>query len=196
MSKAGRPPHTPDGRYFVMVGRAGPRLWRATKPNLDPEERARLTKELMAARRAAGGARGDRRGGDRRRARKSRHGQGRFRGAGAGLVERRCAGPEPAPGQGKLLRRMVGSQLPVDPACACGDAKGIARGGTSSRLKLSDGIERACATRTRPWFHRGALLDLAQKRPKAWSSDAGSKRSKPDPGNSDVSPNRKPSSTS
>lgn len=56
MSKADRPPPTPDGRYFVMVGRSGPRLWRATNPNLDPEVRARLTKELMAARRAVRGA--------------------------------------------------------------------------------------------------------------------------------------------
>lgn len=45
-------PHTPDGRYFVVIGRAGPRLWRATKPGLDPEERASLVSELMSARRA------------------------------------------------------------------------------------------------------------------------------------------------
>jgi len=52
MSEKGKPPHTPDGRYFVMVGRAGPRLWRATNPSLPAEERARLTSELMSARRA------------------------------------------------------------------------------------------------------------------------------------------------
>lgn len=44
------PPHptTPDGRYFVVRGR----LWRCSNPALPPEERARLTGELMAARRA------------------------------------------------------------------------------------------------------------------------------------------------
>jgi hypothetical protein len=45
-------PHTPDGRYFVVIGSLGPRLWRATNPSLGPEERAELTKELMSARRA------------------------------------------------------------------------------------------------------------------------------------------------
>jgi hypothetical protein len=44
-------PHTPDGRYFVHTGSAGPRLWRATNPNLTAEERAQLTSELMEARR-------------------------------------------------------------------------------------------------------------------------------------------------
>ena len=44
--------HTPDGRYFVIVGRAGPRLWRATNPSLCLEKRDCLTKELMSARRA------------------------------------------------------------------------------------------------------------------------------------------------
>jgi hypothetical protein len=53
MSAAAKgPPHTPDGRYFVMVGKAGPRLWRATSPLVAPEDRVRLTKELMSARRA------------------------------------------------------------------------------------------------------------------------------------------------
>ena len=51
MSKRPSAPHTPDGRYFVVIGRVGPRLWRATNPGLDPEERVRLTKELMSARR-------------------------------------------------------------------------------------------------------------------------------------------------
>jgi len=43
-----RYPVTPDGRYFVVRGR----LWRCTDPALDPGERAELTSELMAARRA------------------------------------------------------------------------------------------------------------------------------------------------
>lgn len=41
-------PVTPDGRYFVVRGR----LWRCTDPRLDADERERLTKELMSARRA------------------------------------------------------------------------------------------------------------------------------------------------
>jgi hypothetical protein len=41
------PPHTPDGRYFVVRGR----LWRATNPRLDEAERERLVSELMDARR-------------------------------------------------------------------------------------------------------------------------------------------------
>ncbi|WP_460831208.1 hypothetical protein [Lysobacter humi (ex Lee et al. 2017)] len=43
-----RYPTTPDGRYFVVRGR----LWRCANPSLAPDERARLTRELMAARRA------------------------------------------------------------------------------------------------------------------------------------------------
>lgn len=43
---------TPDGRYFVVRGR----LWRRANPALDPEARAALTRELMAARRAKGEA--------------------------------------------------------------------------------------------------------------------------------------------
>ena len=39
---------TADGRYIVVRGR----LWRATDPSLDDETRDRLTRELMAARRA------------------------------------------------------------------------------------------------------------------------------------------------
>jgi hypothetical protein len=46
------PPHTPDGRYFVIIGKAGPRLWRATRPDLQRDERARLVSDLMSARRA------------------------------------------------------------------------------------------------------------------------------------------------
>lgn len=41
-------PVTPDGRYFVVRGR----LWRRSNPGLEPTELARLTGELMAARRA------------------------------------------------------------------------------------------------------------------------------------------------
>ena len=41
-------PITPDGRYFVVRGR----LWRCSNPNLSADERAALTRELMAARRA------------------------------------------------------------------------------------------------------------------------------------------------
>ena len=45
-------PITPDGRYFVVRGR----LWRCTDPELDVEQRRRLTALLMAARRAKGAA--------------------------------------------------------------------------------------------------------------------------------------------
>lgn len=45
-------PSTPDGRYFVHGGR----LWRCSNPNLPDEERQRLVRELMAARRAVGAA--------------------------------------------------------------------------------------------------------------------------------------------
>lgn len=45
-------PVTPDGRYFVVRGR----LWRAADPALDEATRARLTLELMDARRAVAGA--------------------------------------------------------------------------------------------------------------------------------------------
>lgn len=43
-------PQAPDGRYFVVRGR----LWRCSNPGLADEERARLVKELMPARRAVG----------------------------------------------------------------------------------------------------------------------------------------------
>lgn len=49
-----RYPTTPDGRYFVVRGR----LWRAANPALDDEERGRLTRALMDARRAVGAAKG------------------------------------------------------------------------------------------------------------------------------------------
>lgn len=45
-------PVTPDGRYFVVRGR----LWRCTNPALAEDERQRLTRELMDARRAKGAA--------------------------------------------------------------------------------------------------------------------------------------------
>jgi hypothetical protein len=44
---------TPDQRYIVVRGR----LWRASNPALDATDRARLTRELMAARRAVASAR-------------------------------------------------------------------------------------------------------------------------------------------
>ena len=43
-----RYPVTPDGRYFVVRGR----LWRCSDPSLPPDERDRLTSDLMRARRA------------------------------------------------------------------------------------------------------------------------------------------------
>ena len=47
-----RYPVTPDGRYFLVRGR----LWRMSDPSLNPDERERLVKELMAARSAKGHA--------------------------------------------------------------------------------------------------------------------------------------------
>lgn len=47
-----RYPTTPDGRYFVVRGR----LWRCANPALDADDRARLTRALMDARRAVGTA--------------------------------------------------------------------------------------------------------------------------------------------
>ena len=38
---------TPDGRYIVVRGR----LWRATHPNLSPDVKAALVRDLMLARR-------------------------------------------------------------------------------------------------------------------------------------------------
>jgi len=46
-------PVTPDGRYFVVRGR----LWRCANPALSPEDRDRLTRDLMKARSAVGRAR-------------------------------------------------------------------------------------------------------------------------------------------
>ncbi len=45
-------PQTPDGRYFVTGGR----LWRRSNPALPEDERERLVRELMDARRAVGAA--------------------------------------------------------------------------------------------------------------------------------------------
>lgn len=50
---------TPDQRYIVVIGRAGPRLWRATNPSLPPKERQELVRRLMNARRQIGAARSD-----------------------------------------------------------------------------------------------------------------------------------------
>lgn len=47
------PLFTPDGRYLIVRGR----LWRTTNPTLPPDERARLTASLMAARRGVAAAR-------------------------------------------------------------------------------------------------------------------------------------------
>lgn len=41
-------PITPDGRYFVVRSR----LWRTSRPDLDPGERQHRVDELMSARRA------------------------------------------------------------------------------------------------------------------------------------------------
>jgi peptidoglycan/xylan/chitin deacetylase (PgdA/CDA1 family) len=48
-------PRTPDGRYFVVRGR----LWRMSNPELAPDKREQLVRELMAARRAVRAAQGD-----------------------------------------------------------------------------------------------------------------------------------------
>ena len=49
-SKGDAVPVTPDGRYLVVRGR----LWRRSNPGLCGEERERLTRALMAARRDKG----------------------------------------------------------------------------------------------------------------------------------------------
>ena len=46
------PLRTPDGRYIVVRGR----LWRATNPTLELQERDQLTDQLMQARRAVAAA--------------------------------------------------------------------------------------------------------------------------------------------
>jgi hypothetical protein len=55
LPQSDRYPRTPDGRYFVVRGR----LWRLSDPRLDPAERERLVRDLMAARRAVRDAKGD-----------------------------------------------------------------------------------------------------------------------------------------
>lgn len=50
--KTAKYPVTPDGRYFVVRGR----LWRCANPALAPEDRSRLVRDLMAARRAVAAA--------------------------------------------------------------------------------------------------------------------------------------------
>ncbi|MGF6274917.1 hypothetical protein ABIB38_003309 [Massilia sp. UYP11] len=52
MPSSDKHPTTPDGRYFVVSGR----LWRASNPNLAPEERQHLVDRLMRARRDVGAA--------------------------------------------------------------------------------------------------------------------------------------------
>jgi hypothetical protein len=51
MAHGAGPPHTPDGRYFVVRGR----LWRLSDPHLTDAKREALVSELMAARRALKG---------------------------------------------------------------------------------------------------------------------------------------------
>lgn len=48
-------PDTPDGRYFVVRGR----LWRKSNPALAADDRQRLVKDLMSARRAVREAKGN-----------------------------------------------------------------------------------------------------------------------------------------
>ena len=50
---------TPDGRYLVIEGKAGPRLWRTANPNLLTEQRVELVHGLMEGRRAVRVARND-----------------------------------------------------------------------------------------------------------------------------------------
>lgn len=59
MGEGGEPPRTPDGRYIVVEGTLGPRLWRASNPHLDEDERQSLVEALMDARRAVRGASGE-----------------------------------------------------------------------------------------------------------------------------------------
>ena len=49
---------TPDGRYVVVEGKLGPRLWRASNPHLSDDRRQQLVDALMDARRAVRDARG------------------------------------------------------------------------------------------------------------------------------------------
>lgn len=56
MSDRESPLKTPDGRYIVVRGR----LWRASNPLLQEDERRRLVDALMEARRAVKEAKADR----------------------------------------------------------------------------------------------------------------------------------------
>lgn len=53
------PARTPDGRYIIVRGKAGPRLWRASNPDLPEAERQQWVNRLMDARRAVGAAQRD-----------------------------------------------------------------------------------------------------------------------------------------
>lgn len=53
------PPRTPDGRYIVVLGKSGARLWRASNPELPNVERQLWVNKLMNARRAVRDARND-----------------------------------------------------------------------------------------------------------------------------------------
>lgn len=50
---------TPDGRYLVIAGKAGPRLWRASNPALSAAQRQVEVDALMTARRSVRAAKGD-----------------------------------------------------------------------------------------------------------------------------------------
>jgi len=50
------PVRTPDGRYLVVEGKLGPRLWRASNPGLSEDRRQQLVDALMDAQRAVGNA--------------------------------------------------------------------------------------------------------------------------------------------
>lgn len=54
-----QPLRTPDGRYLVIPGKAGPRLWRASNPVLQDDERQALVDALMTARRTVKAAKDD-----------------------------------------------------------------------------------------------------------------------------------------
>jgi hypothetical protein len=53
------PERTPDGRYIIVLGKRGARLWRAANPHLPEEERYALVHQLMEGRRAVRIARDD-----------------------------------------------------------------------------------------------------------------------------------------
>ncbi|PSJ39473.1 hypothetical protein [Allosphingosinicella deserti] len=53
------PPRTPDGRYLIVEGTSGARLWRASNPDLPEQTRQALVDQLMNARRAVRAAAGD-----------------------------------------------------------------------------------------------------------------------------------------